>query len=43
MKNDLGWEIMTEFVAIRPKASSYLMNHGNSVKKLKEQKKNTQV
>ena len=34
---------MTEFVAIRPKASSYLMNYGNSVKKLKEQKKNTQV
>ena len=38
MENDLGRKIMTEFVTIRPKAYSYLMNYGNSVKKLKEQK-----
>ena len=38
MENHLGGKIMTEFVAIRPKAYSYLMDYGNSVKKLKEQK-----
>ena len=38
MENDLGGKIMTQFVAIRPKAYSYLMDYGNSAKKLKEQK-----
>ena len=34
-KNDLGWNIITEFVALRPKSYSYLINDGNSDKKAK--------
>ena len=33
MKDELGRKIVTEFVAIRPKTYSYLMNDGNSDKK----------
>ena len=33
MKDELGRKIVTEFVAIRPKTYSYLMNDGNSGKK----------
>ena len=33
MKDELGRKIITEFVAIRPKRYSYLMDDGNSDKK----------
>ena len=34
MKDELGRKIITEFVAIRPKTYSYLMDDGNSDKKV---------
>ena len=39
MKDELGGEIMTEFVALRPKTYSYLMDDGWSNKKAKGTKK----
>ena len=40
MKDQLGGKIMTEFVALRPKTCSYLMDDGNTViKKAKGTKK----
>ena len=39
MKNELGGKIMIEFVAIRPKTYSYLMDDDSSKKKAKETKK----
>ena len=39
MKDELGGKIMTEFVALRPKTYSYLMDDGNSSKKAKRTKK----
>ena len=39
MKDKLGGKIMTEFVALRPKTYSYLMDDGNSDKKSKGTKK----
>ena len=35
MKDELGWMIMTEFEALRPKIFSYLIDDGNSNKKPK--------
>ena len=35
MKDELGGNIMTEFVALRPKTYSYLMDDGNIDKKAK--------
>ena len=35
MKEELGGKIMAEFVALRPKTYSYLMDDGNSDKKAK--------
>ena len=39
MKNELGGNIMIEFVALKPKTQSYLTDDGNNVKKIKETKK----
>ena len=39
MKDALGGKIMTEFVALRPKTYSYLMDDGGSDKKAKGTKK----
>ena len=39
MKDGLGGKIITEFVALRPKACSYLIDDGNKYKKVKETKK----
>ena len=39
MKDELREKIMTEFVALRPKACSYLINDGNNDKKSKRNKK----
>ena len=39
MKDKLGGKIMTEFVALRPKTYSYLMEDSNSNKKAKGTKK----
>ena len=39
MKDELGEKIMTEFVALRPKTYSYLMDNGNSDKRAKGTKK----
>ena len=33
MKDELGRKIMTEFVGLRPKTYSYLIDNGNSDKK----------
>ena len=38
MKDELGGKIVTESAALRPKTYSYLMDDGNSDKKLKEHK-----
>ena len=39
MKNELGGKIIAEFVALRPKTSSYLMEDGNNNKEGKGTKK----
>ena len=39
MKHELGGKIMTEFVALRPKTCSYLMDDDSEVKKAKGTKK----
>ena len=39
MKDELGGEIMTEFVALRPKTYAHVMDDGNSDKKTKGTKK----
>ena len=39
MKDELGGKIMTEFVALRSKTYSYLMDDGGSDKKVKGTKK----
>ena len=39
MKDELGEKIMTEYVALRPKTYSYLMDNGGSDKKAKGTKK----
>ena len=38
-KDELGGKIITDFVALRPKAYSYLMDDGGSDKKAKRTKK----
>ena len=40
MKDELGGNIMTEFVGFRPKACSYLIDDGNRDTKAKGTKKN---
>ena len=37
MKGELGGNILTEFVALRPKTYSYLTDDARMLKKLKEQ------
>ena len=39
MKNELGEKIMAEFVALRQKTSSYLIDDGDNDKKAKVTKK----
>ena len=39
MKDELGGTIMAEFVSLRPKTYSYLMDDGSSDKKSKRNKK----
>ena len=39
MKDTIGGKIMTEFVALRPKTYSYLIDDGNNDKKAKGTKK----
>ena len=39
MKDELGGKIVTEFVALRPKTFSYLIDDGNSDKKSKRNQK----
>ena len=39
MQDELGGKIMTEFVALRPKTCSYLMDDGGTDKKAKRTKK----
>ena len=39
MKDELGGKIMTEFVVLRPKTYSYLMDDANSDKKAKGTKR----
>ena len=39
MKDELGGKIMTQFVALRPKEYSYVMDDGGSDKKAKGIKK----
>ena len=38
MKNELGGNIMTKFVRLRPKAYFYLIHHGSDDKKARETK-----
>ena len=39
MKDEVGGKIMTEFVALRPKTSSYLLDDGNTDRKARGTKK----
>ena len=39
MSDELGGKIMTEFAALRPKICYYLIDDGNSYKKVKRTKK----
>ena len=39
MKDELGGKVMEEFIALRPKTFSYLMDDGNNYKKAKGTRK----